>query len=123
MAKNSEVNQNISDFLDRMFSSSFYPLISRPTRITTTSATLIDNIFVNKLEENYKSGLLFTDLSDHLPIFQLTSNIKNKNTVRKDSKCRQINYKTLNKICLQLENEDWNDIYKITDPHDAYSTF
>lgn len=54
-----------------MFSSSFYPLISRPTRITNcTSATLIDNIFVKSLEDNFTSGLLLTDISDHLPIFQ-----------------------------------------------------
>ena len=95
-----------------MFSSSFYPLISRPTRITTTSATLIDNIFVNKLEENYKSALLFTDLSDHLPIFQLTSNVAKRNISRKGRKYRQINDKTLNELCQRLENEDWNDICK-----------
>ena len=33
-------------FLNQMFSSSFYPLISRPTRITSRSAALFDNIFV-----------------------------------------------------------------------------
>ena len=47
----SEENQHVNDFLNQMFSSSFYPLISRPTRITNRSATLIDNIFVNNLEE------------------------------------------------------------------------
>ena len=33
-------------FLNQMFSSSFYPLISRPTRITSRSAALFENIFV-----------------------------------------------------------------------------
>ena len=60
-----------------MFSSSFYPLILRPTRITSTSATLIDNIFVNSLEDNFTSGLLLTNISDHLPIFQITTTIAN----------------------------------------------
>ena len=64
-----EENQHTNDILNHMFSSSFFPLISRPTRITSRSATLIDNIFVNSLEDNFTSGLLFTDLSDHLPIF------------------------------------------------------
>ena len=41
---NTEVNQHANDFLNNMLSSSFYPLISRPTRITCNSATLIDNI-------------------------------------------------------------------------------
>ena len=69
-----EENQHIKDFTNIMFSSTFYPLISRPTRITNTTATLIDNIFVNNIEENYKCGILFTDLSDHLPVFLKTSN-------------------------------------------------
>ena len=73
-----EENQHTNDILNHMFSSSFFPLISRPTRITSRSATLIDNIFVNSLEDNFTSGLLFTDLSDHLPIFQITTTIYNK---------------------------------------------
>ena len=60
----SEDNPNTIDFLNQMFSSAFYPLISRPTRIPDSRATLIDNIFVNNIEENYESGILFTDLSD-----------------------------------------------------------
>ena len=36
-------------FLDTMFSRSFVPLITRPTRITTNTATLIDNIFTNDI--------------------------------------------------------------------------
>ena len=41
-----DFNQHINDFTNVMFSSTFYPLISRPTRISSTTATLIDNIFV-----------------------------------------------------------------------------
>ena len=36
-----------SEFLDIMFSHAFFPLISRPTRITSNTASLIDNIFTN----------------------------------------------------------------------------
>lgn len=67
-----EESRYLNDVLNCMFSSSFYPLISKPTRITSRSATLIDNIFVNSPIDNFTSGLLSTDLSDHLPIFQIT---------------------------------------------------
>ena len=33
-------------FCEQLFTSSFYPLINRPTRITQHTATLIDNIFI-----------------------------------------------------------------------------
>ena len=50
----------------------FFPLITRPTRITSNTATLIDNIFTNNLLNNFSvSGLMFCDISDHLPIFTL----------------------------------------------------
>ena len=64
-----------------MFSSTFYPLISKPTRITNISATLIDNIFVNYVDECHKCGILFTDLSDHQPVFQITSSLKKKKMI------------------------------------------
>ena len=37
------------DFLNLLFSHSFWPLITRPTRVTSSSATLIDNIFTNNI--------------------------------------------------------------------------
>ena len=52
-----------------MFSLGLYPLIDKPTRITDHSATLIDNIFTNELDSKINSGLLISDISDHLPIF------------------------------------------------------
>ena len=65
---------DISDrFSEQLFTSSFLPLITRPTRITEYTATLMDNIFTNDIEqiESSKNGLIFTDLSDHFPIFIL----------------------------------------------------
>lgn len=64
-----DLNDNSNSFINLMFSSSLYPTISKPTRITKSTATLIDNIFSNKLEEKCKTGLLLTDLLDHLPVF------------------------------------------------------
>ena len=62
-----------NDFLDTMFSHSFLPTINRPTRITSHTATSIDNIFSNCLAQNDHtvSVILFSDISDHLPEFTL----------------------------------------------------
>ena len=40
-------NYYANRFLNQMYRSQFYPAINRPTRITTNSATIIDNIFIN----------------------------------------------------------------------------
>ena len=44
------------------------PLITKPTRITSHTATLIDHIYTNTVNRLI-SGVLPVDISDHLPIF------------------------------------------------------
>ena len=56
-------------FLDQLFSFGFYPRIDRPTRITDTSATLIDNIFTNVHNSELTFGVWIADVSDHLPVY------------------------------------------------------
>ena len=58
-----------------MFSNSLIPRITKPTRITATTATLIDTICNNDIlgEYNQLQGILYSDISDHLPIFILTT--------------------------------------------------
>ena len=64
-----------------MFRLSFiYPLINRPTRITANSATLIDNIFINNIHLDCVRGILISDLSDHLPVFQIFPSISTPGT-------------------------------------------
>jgi endonuclease/exonuclease/phosphatase family metal-dependent hydrolase len=60
-------------FLEQLYTSSYIPLVLRPTRITQHTATLIDNIFTNEIEaiESSTNGLIFCDISDHLPIVHI----------------------------------------------------
>ena len=55
-----------------------YPLITRPTRLTSNRTTLIDNTFTNNLNNFAVSGRMFCDISDHLTIFTLLLD-QNKN--------------------------------------------
>ena len=65
---NHQSHQLTAEFLDIMFGYTFLPLITLPTRITSHTATIIDNH-----SDNYSiNGLLLSDISDHLPIFCVT---------------------------------------------------
>ena len=59
-------DKNTGNFLDTMFSQSFLPYITTPTRITRNTNTLIDNIYYNKPLNNIISGNLSSIISDHL---------------------------------------------------------
>ena len=51
---------------------SMLPSIYKPTRITTTTATCIDNILTNN-ENIIKSTILVNDTSDHMPTILSTN--------------------------------------------------
>ena len=69
-----EHNQT-NEFLDSLASNSFIPLILQPTRITSHSNTLIDNVCSNVIDPDIISGNLTAIISDHLPQFVIISNM------------------------------------------------
>ena len=70
----SEENGNTMNFINSLSSLSLIPVITKPTRITQESATLIDNIFTSN-PINFTSGIIISDISDHLPVFYHKKNV------------------------------------------------
>ena len=87
------------------------PTITRPTRITSESATLIDNIYVsgNKLD-NLLSGILVADISDHFPIFLITGKNVRHCKLKKNSNCEYTVYTATDRINTLLLATDWSPL-------------
>ena len=68
-----EKSIKLYEFFDLMISLHFLPKITFPTRITDTSATLIDQIFCKQSDIMTKtfSGIFLSAISDHYPTFTL----------------------------------------------------
>ena len=60
-----EQHKATNEFLDFLSSNMFLPRIVQPTRITSPSKTLSDNIFSNYISQDIVSGNLTTNISDH----------------------------------------------------------
>ena len=56
------------EYLDMLHSNNISPIITKPTRITNYTATLIDHIYTNNTKQMI-SGIATIDISDHLPTF------------------------------------------------------
>ena len=54
------------NLIDNAHNSGFVQLISRPTRITEHSATLLDLTFTDNIDSTLSSNIITVDLSDHL---------------------------------------------------------
>ena len=66
-------------YLEGLFSNGFVPIIVKPTRITASSATLIDHMYTNNITATDQATIIITDLADHFGTFYLTKshNINN----------------------------------------------
>ena len=78
-----EEHRGTKHFPDVMYSLGLYLLIDKSTRTTESSATLIDNIFTNEMQHNLTCGILFNDISDHLPVLALCEYHINRNVKKK----------------------------------------
>ena len=81
-----------------MLAHGYLPLISKPTRITEYSATLIDHMYTNKTHTNMKTGVLITDVSDHFGTFTIIYNKHRINQNDKIIRTRSINEENINKF-------------------------
>ena len=66
LSKN-DSHSDTTEFCDNFLSHSYMPSINVPTRITTHSQSLIDNIFI-KCKNLASAAVIYCDISDHLPI-------------------------------------------------------
>ena len=64
-----EVHLATNEFLDSLSSNMLLPYILHPTRVTSHSKTLIDNIFSNYISKEAICGYITCTISDHLPQF------------------------------------------------------
>ena len=114
-------HQLTSNFYNILKSYNHIPLIYKPTRITHTSASLIDNIFTNDNSATL-SGILLCDISDHLPVYSFSTDkvITHKTII--------INYRKMNRHSIEnfnnlLANETWDDVLLGGDTNNSYNHF
>ena len=100
-------HNNTSKFFDLNIKLGLLPVITRPTRITKNTATLIDNIYISSaLSLDYNSGIYITDISDHM-ISMLLCNRNNKAIRVNERIKRSINKNTLSNIRQELNMINW----------------
>lgn len=112
-----------ADFLQCMYSYAFLPLINKPTRVTETSSTLIDNIFCNVANEmDIFKGILLTGISDHFPIFCVNLNIACKVKAQYVRK-RIYSDTNISAFLTTLHDTSWEAVLTDNNCQKSFSTF
>ena len=104
------------NYLSTLLSHRYLPYITLPTRITTFSATCIDHAFIKPARNNPSlvndivCGLLYRDISDHLPCF--VSLKSQRAQVMKDGpNTRIFGERNCSKFVHMMESENWGALY------------
>ena len=104
------------DYYDDLLASpGFKPLIMQPTRVMTrsngTSATLIDNIFVNDIETRSVGGNITTSLSDHFPQFSILDILEGKHKIKEKRYGRSYKNYNNDEFKGELQQINWEVLF------------
>ena len=100
------------------------PTITRPTRVTQKSATLIDNVFISKkLQNNFASSILIDDISDHFPsiVFLRNQKICKKEPLKVQT--REIKDSKIAELKSKLDSVNWENRLRELNADDSFNSF
>ena len=120
-----DAHEPTKQFFEMLLSHHLLPTMYRPTRITPDTATLIDNIFTNAVSKCVKASIVYSDISDHLPVaIQCNVSVGSRRTYysykRLFSADRIAEFNRVLAVC------NWSDVTVAcanNDPDSAYSIF
>ena len=108
----SEQHANTETFLEEILRLELYPLITCPTRVTKSSATLIDNILVSRsLYNKSSSAIIINDLSDHLPCISVIDNMKSRKGETIELIKRDMKGENIKQLRFALSKHNWSTIH------------
>ena len=120
---NDSKHKNVKTYVELLVSHGFLPQTVLPSRITSSSATLIDHVFMyqQRPSDQIIAGNLITDISDHFAsILMLKQNVV-KNPA--SPKVRFYSEKNRAKFKEMLLKLNWNELYACQDANAACEIF
>ena len=115
----SHTHWQTSAFVEMNLDHGIFPTITRPTRLTHTSASLIDNILVTEtLLSKAESRILIENISDHLVCMLNVKDSMVKNNTQLEIEYRDMSKDGLKRLNEELANIDWTQELLGTDTLD-----
>ena len=118
------LHKQTNQFLEKNLELDLVSSISKPTRITRKTATLIDNVLISQsLQAQMHPHLIVEDISDHLPILivlrDLNKSVRGNNLI----KSRNLNTSNLGKIGNDIRRHDWKKLLSKINASQGFTTF
>ena len=95
----------------------YFPLINKPTRISSNVCSLIDNIWTYNVKFRTESVILAELVSDYFAVMQCTFFPSTQSTQEPNSHSRLLNQNTIKLFNERLLAGDWFEILALQDPN------
>ena len=118
---NFNIHPETAEYTDLHMSQRLLPMITKPTHIYNSGASLIDHIFVSPTDNPVTTGVLLCDMSDHFPTFYIEE-LQQAHTLPPANYGRRINEKTMPVFKQLLEQTDWSSLPD-ENPGDYFDSF
>ena len=92
------------NFFTMMCCYGFFPLITKTTRQSENTSSLIDNIFSNNLNIIETAGVIINDISDHFPVFASVNITANGNEYEHKKYKKTFDYRRIDEFKHFLQN-------------------
>jgi len=113
------------DLVNTLSNNSLIPVISRPTHISDTYATLIDHIYTNCIGNYRTSGIITDPFADHLGTFIKISLSSRMTATKGPTHYNHTDYSELNtdSFIKLVCSTDWSTVSDTSDPNVQYNIF
>ena len=106
----SHLNQPTNEFIELNLDRELIPCITKPTRITSKSATLIDNILISRsLQRDFTSSVVIKDISDHFACLLVLKDQNKSIKGPKYIKTRHLDDLKIANIVCSLQEYNWKE--------------
>ena len=114
--------EQVTSYVDTLFSHGLLQIITKPTRCTNSSATLIDHIITNVCTPVLNSSIMISDLSDHYIVFHNVNSFSVKQPPKfiETRNFSKSNLLSFNNALLAL---DWSSVTSCNDVETSYNNF
>ena len=120
----SSTHSQTQQFLETTLEYNLIPTITKPTRVTHNSTTLIDNILLKtENHELHQSKVIIDNISDHYPSLIVLEDFNPTKCAPHQIKRRKIGTNEINEIKARLANINWETELATKSTNEAFSMF
>ena len=116
----------VRNFVDLLHGCGLLSLINKPTRVTNSTATLIDHVWSNDYQNLNNSCILYSFITDHFPTyatFEINDNRNLDNNGYIELKYKKHSEQYINIFKSNLKEVNWDLVISSNDPNASFNNF